>query len=142
MVDGHPTYTDFIMNNPNGWPVDQAIGAYAMAPINGPLVSDRRYQEQMFALQMQRDAQTLWTIEGAEKYELPLLTPSPNESRELARIINEIDTFKAETEAKIILGTMPLNDSVWTNYVNTVKRMGIDRALEIQNAALARYKAR
>ena len=39
-----------------------------------------------------------------------------------------------------ILGTENLNN--WDNYVNTIKKFGIDRAIEIQNAALSRYLVR
>jgi putative aldouronate transport system substrate-binding protein len=54
--------------------------------------------------------------------------------------MNEINTYQSEMEIKFILGTENL--SGWDTYVSTIKRMGIDRAIEIQNAALARYNAR
>jgi putative aldouronate transport system substrate-binding protein len=130
------------MNNPNGWSVDQSIAAYVRATSGGPLIQDMRYQEQMFAHQVQKDAVKLWSIEGAERYVLPPVTPTPRESQESARIMNEIRTYRDEMEIKFILGTVPLTDAAWVNYVNTIKRLGIDRALEIQNTALARYNAR
>jgi putative aldouronate transport system substrate-binding protein len=54
--------------------------------------------------------------------------------------MNEINTYQNEMELKFILGTESLSN--WSTYVSTIKRMGIDRAVEIQNAALARYNAR
>lgn len=52
----------------------------------------------------------------------------------------EINAYADEMMVKYILGTEPL--SSFDTYVETVKRMGIDRALEIQNAALVRYNNR
>jgi putative aldouronate transport system substrate-binding protein len=142
MIDGYPAYTEWVTNNPNGWSLDQAMAAYVRASSGGPLVQDIRYQEQLFALQVQKDAVKLWTVEGAEDFLVPPISPTVQESREFARIMNEIITYKDEMEIKFILGTEQLTDAAWTNYVNIIRRMGIDRALEIQNAALARYNAR
>ncbi len=41
---------------------------------------------------------------------------------------------------KFIFGTESLDD--FDKYVETVENMGLDRALEIQNAALERYNSR
>ncbi|MDR2542195.1 MAG: extracellular solute-binding protein [Treponema sp.] len=142
MVDGYPVFTDFIFSNPNGWTVDQSIAAFARAASDGPLIQDIRYQEQMFTYQVQRDAVKLWSIEGAENFVLPPITPTPRESQDLARIMNEIRTYRDEMEVRFILGMEQLTDAAWENYINTIRRMGIDQALEIQNAALARYNAR
>jgi putative aldouronate transport system substrate-binding protein len=113
-----------------------------MSADNGPMVQDIRYQEQQHVYQEQRDAVRLWTIEGAEDFLVPPITPTPQESREFAQIMSGIETYMNEMETKFILGTEPLTGAAWPNYVNTIRRMGIDRALEIQNAALARYNAR
>jgi putative aldouronate transport system substrate-binding protein len=45
-------------------------------------------------------------------------------------------------EIKFILGTEAITDASWNTYISTINRMGIDRAIEIQNAALIRYNAR
>jgi putative aldouronate transport system substrate-binding protein len=142
MENGFPAYTGLIMKNPKGWSVDQSIASYARAASDGPLIQDIRYQEQLFAYQVQKDGVKLWTVEGAGKYVLPPISPSPEESQETARIMSEIKTYRDEMEIKFILGTEPLTDAVWDNYIATIRRMGINRALEIQNAALARYNSR
>ena len=40
MVDGYPTYTDKILNNPEGWPLAQSLAAYIRGNYNGPFVQD------------------------------------------------------------------------------------------------------
>jgi putative aldouronate transport system substrate-binding protein len=140
MVDGYPTYTDIVMKNPKGWPISQGLGAYVRSVYNGPFVQDIRYFDQYMVLPAQKEGYKAWAIEGALKYVLPTITPTPEESREFARIMNEINTYRDEMELKFILGTENL--SVWDNYVNTIQRMGLDRAQAIQEAAMTRYNAR
>jgi putative aldouronate transport system substrate-binding protein len=140
MVNGYPAYTDWILKNPSGWPIAQSLGAYVRSVYNGPFVQDLRYFEQYMVLPEQQNAIKVWTIEGSLKYTLPAITPTPDESREFAQIMNEINTYRSEMELKFILGTENL--SSWDNYTSTIKRMGIDRAIAIQEAALARYNAR
>jgi putative aldouronate transport system substrate-binding protein len=140
MTNGYPAYADTVMENPSGWPVAQGLGAYVRSVYNGPFVQDIRYFEQYMALPAQKEGYKTWTIEGALKYVLPTITPTPEESREFAQIMNEINTYRDEMELKYILGTE--NFSSWDNSVSTIQRMGLDRAQAIQEAAMARYNAR
>jgi hypothetical protein len=43
---------------------------------------------------------------------------------------------------KFILGTEVLNDTSYNNFINTIRRMNIDRDIAVYNIALGRYKAR
>ncbi|MDR1637963.1 MAG: extracellular solute-binding protein [Treponema sp.] len=140
MVDGYPAYTDIILKNPQGWPVAQGLGAYVRSVYNGPFVQDIRYFDQYMTLPAQKEGYKTWAIEGALKYVLPTITPTPEESREFARIMNEINTYRDEMELKFILGTEDL--SIWDSYVSTIQKMGLDRAQAIQEAAMTRYNAR
>jgi putative aldouronate transport system substrate-binding protein len=139
-INGYPAYTDIVMKNPKGWSIAQGIAAYARSQDSGPFVQDPRYREQYFNMPEQQDALKLWVFPEMLNHLMPPVTPTSEESREYARIMNEINTYQTEMEIKFILGTESL--SGWDNYVNTIKRMGIDRAVEIQNAALTRYNAR
>jgi putative aldouronate transport system substrate-binding protein len=141
MVNGFPTFTDKILNNPDGWNLGQSMQPYCWSPGSGPFSQDGRYIIQYVPLPEQRAALETWTPSAsALSYKLPSLTPTQEESNEFSRIINEINTYVNETTLKIVLGSESLNN--FDSYVNTLKRMGIERALEIQNAALARYYAR
>jgi putative aldouronate transport system substrate-binding protein len=140
-VSGYPLYTDYVMNNPS-WTIGQGVASYARAASTGPLLQDGRYQEQLFALDVQKDGMVMWPIQGADRYVVPPLSPTPEESSEFARIMNDVNTYQQEMESKFILGTEALTDSAWNNYIATLRRLGIDRAIEIQNAGLARYNKR
>jgi putative aldouronate transport system substrate-binding protein len=140
LVNGEPVYTDFVMKNPDGWPVAQALSAYTRSSYNGPFVQDVRYTLQYQALPEQKEALEVWAIAKSLDRVRPPITPTPEESREYATIMTDVNTYAKEMQLRIVLGTE--NISVWDTYVSTINRMGLPRALEIQNAALARYNNR
>jgi putative aldouronate transport system substrate-binding protein len=142
MVNGKPIYTPQIMNDPKGWPLSQSMSAYVRSTGAGPFVQNEGYIEQYYALPEQLQALTNYNTPGALNYLLPPITASQVESRELASIMNDINTYCDEMMTKIILGTETLTDASWNTFVSTVRQMGIDRAIAIEKAALDRYRAR
>ncbi|MGG6312435.1 extracellular solute-binding protein [Paenibacillus macerans] len=140
MVDGYPKYTDLLMKNPDNLAPAQAISLYARGSYNGPFVQDKRYAEQFFARQTQRDAIEIWKNTDAEKYQLPSITPTPEESSEYAAIMNDINTLVDEMTIKIILGEESVDQ--FESYVDKMKSLRLERAIEIQGAALERYNNR
>jgi len=140
MVNGYPKYSDLLMKNPDGLAPAQAISLYTRGSYNGPFIQDKRYAEQYFALQTQRDAIDIWKKTDAAKYALPPLTPTPEESSEFATIMNDINTLVDEMTLKIILGDEPVDK--FDSYVAKMKSLKLDRAIEIETAALKRYNAR
>jgi putative aldouronate transport system substrate-binding protein len=139
MVGGVPTYTDLIMKNPNGWPISQGLGAYTRGNYNAPSIPDGRLIRQYFAFDEQKEALGFVLPETVARA-VPPVSPTPEESREYASIMNEINTYANEMLTKFILGTESLSN--WDAYVRTINNMGLARALEIQNAALDRYNKR
>lgn len=140
MVDGYPTYTDEIYNNPNGWSVAQSLSAYVRGNYNGPFVQDLRYLEQYYTIDTQKESASIWGATNAAKYKVPPVTPTTEESSEYKQIMNEITTYRDEMTLKFILGDESLDK--FDEFVNTLYDFGLERALEIQNAALDRYNAR
>jgi putative aldouronate transport system substrate-binding protein len=140
MENGYPKYTDEILNNPQGWSVAEALAANVRSVVGGPFFQDVRYMEQYMSLPEQQAGPVIWGIDDPYRHVLPPTTPTPEESSEIARIMNEIKTYRDELMVKYILGTENL--AGWNAYVETIKKMGIDRVLELQNTALARYNAR
>ncbi|GAA3409590.1 extracellular solute-binding protein [Paenibacillus hodogayensis] len=140
LENGYPKYTDLIMNNPDKLAPAQAMSMYFRSNYNGPFVQDKRYIEQYLALPEQRDAVGIWQKTEAAKYQLPLLTPTQEESSEYAKIMTDIDTLVDEMTLKLIIGTEPLDS--FEKYVDKMKSLKLDRAIEIQKAALDRYSKR
>ncbi|PNV61993.1 ABC transporter substrate-binding protein [Clostridium sp. chh4-2] len=140
MVDGNPIYTDWILKNPDGWPVSQAMSAYIRGNYNGPFVQDLRYLTQYYTIDAQKETPNVWGATNARKHKVPPITPTSEESKEYSTIMNEINTYRDEMALKFIFGTESLDK--FDEYVKNIENMGLSRALEIQNAALERYNAR
>lgn len=141
MEGDRPMYTDIIVNNPDGWPVNQAMGKYIMASYDGPYVQSFEYQIQYFVRQEARDAMTIWNNCNSREHVLPNISPSVDESAEYASLIRDIETYVEEMTAKFILGTEDV-ETGFDAYIETLKKMGLDRATEIMNSALVRYNER
>ena len=140
MVDGEPQFTDEILNNPNGWTKKTAQGAYTLG-LGGPVVKDPRVGEQTMDIPEQREARyEIWSDSDMRNYLLPPITPNSEESREFSTIMNEIETYRDEMTIKYIMGQESLD--TFDEYVANIQTLGIDRAIEIQTAALERYNAR
>jgi len=139
IIDGKYVYTDEILNNPNGLPLAEAIGKYT--PVSGSRIfQDTRYFSQMTAHPNQREAVTLLTQATVERAMRPL-TPTSDESSRLARIVNEMDTYRQERFAKFVMGQEDI-ESNWNTYINTLNSMGLNEALQIYQRALERYYKR
>ncbi|MGN8681400.1 extracellular solute-binding protein [Gracilibacillus sp. HCP3S3_G5_1] len=140
MVDGYPTYTEEITENPDGLPMNQALGKYIRASYGGPLVQDVRYVEQYLELPQQQEAVEIWGETAENEINMPPITLNADESEEYNSIMSDLDTYYDEMVLRFIMGEEPLSN--FEDFVETLKGMGIERAIELQQAALDRYIAR
>ena len=139
MVDGYPKYTDLIMNNPDGIAFSQIVSLYSRSS-TGPVVGDERVTEQSYSLPELQDALKLWARTDMGKYLLPPLSPTAEEASELAQIVNNVNTYKQEMEAKFASGAESLDN--FDAFVEQLKNLGLERAIEIQQKAYDNYLKR
>ena len=71
---------------------------------------------------------------------MPNITMTSDEANRYATIMGDVNTYVGEMTTKFILGSEDL--SGWDAYVESVKGMGIDEAISLQQAALDRFFAR
>lgn len=140
LVNSVPTYTDLIMKNPNKWTSAQAMSMYARSAMSGPFIQDKGYIMQYYELPQQKDALTKWEDQDFSKYQLPTITPSKEESSEMSKIMNDVNTYRDEMTIKFIMGTEPLEN--FDKYIEQMKKLGIERAIQINQAALERFNKR
>lgn len=140
MVDGAPHYTDLLLKNPDGLSITHAMAGHIRANYNGPFVQDEAYAQQYYTLDTQKEAVKIWSNTNMGKHVIPPITPSSDEAKEQSQIMNEINTYRDQYTVKFILGDADFSE--WDAYVEQIKKMGLDRVLEIQNSALDRYNAR
>ena len=93
-----------------------------------------------YTLDGQKKSYETWTVKTAAKYAMPNVTPTAEESEEYSTIMNEVETYRDEMTNKFILGTESLDN--FDQYVETLNSLGLQRAIEIQDAALERYNKR
>lgn len=139
LVDGYPKYTDDIMKNPNGLNVSQAMSMHFRAAYGGPFVQDKRYIEQYMELDSQKEAIQVWS-EPENKIQMPKVTMTADENKQFASIMTDLNTYSDEMVTKFIMGVEPLAN--FDQYVQTLKSMGIEEAIKIQQAALDRFNSR
>jgi putative aldouronate transport system substrate-binding protein len=82
----------------------------------------------------------IWQKNNDGAYILPPITMTADEGAEYSRIMSDIETYRKEMVLKFILGTEPLSN--YDSFVNQIKSMNIDRAIELQQAALDRFNQR
>lgn len=140
MVDGYPTYTDIVTKNTEGYTMANMLGIYTKASAQGAFVQDARYFEQYASLDVQQEAVKNWMNSDAKAHLLPPVTPSGEESKELAKLMSNYSTYEEEMAISFIMGKTSFDN--WDSYIAQMKEMGIDRAIEIYQAAYDRYLAR
>ena len=140
LEDGVPTYTDYIMHNPDGKTMAEMLALDTRAT-GGPFAQDVRYTEQFLALPEQSAAVENWRETDDEKYSVPtVLSYTAEESDEYTRIMTNIDTLKSEKFVKYIQGSESFD--TWDSYVSELEKIGINDAIAIVQAAYDRYKNR
>lgn len=140
IINGYPTLTDLVMNNTWGYNQEEAIARYALGPINYPNARDIRFYEQVnLNTEQKKRIQTNWTT-GTTEILIPPITLNADESTKYSNIMADIKTYTDEYVLKFIIGDEPLDK--FDEFVRTIKGMGIDDAIAIQEEALKRYNAR
>ncbi|NQX63336.1 extracellular solute-binding protein [Paenibacillus qinlingensis] len=141
-VNGQPVYTDLILKNPDKLPIAQAMGKYFAA--NFPFVgaNDDRYNDQYYQLQQQKDAVKTYAKYANNAYTvlMPPVSLTPEESKETGKIMNDVNTYLNEIVVKIVMGAASVSE--FDKAIEQLKKMNIDRAIQIQQAALDRYNKR
>lgn len=142
MVDGKPTYTELITNNPDGLKMAQALGMNVRAGTGTAFSCDPGYIDQYYNLPQQRAALDAWSlsVEPGRKQTLPTIMPNSEESEEYANIMAEVEKHKDQMVIKFIMGLEPVEK--FDEFVEDLNRLGLEKAMKIQTAALNRYNKR
>ena len=131
IVNGVPTYTEEITNNPEGLSMGQALGAYVRSNYYGPFVQDKGYMEQYAYYPQQKQAIQTWMDTEEQKHMLNAYRPvSMEENHEYSMLLNDVTTYKIDMVAKFILGMESLDN--FDAFVQRLKDLGAERIVEIR----------
>jgi putative aldouronate transport system substrate-binding protein len=139
LESGYPRYTAELMRSPLGLPPAQAMSRFILGNTNGPFVQDPRYIEQYFELPAQKEALKTW-LEPTDERQMPPVTPTQEESRRFASIMNDVNGKYQEIFTRVITAAEPM-DSM-SGLPAQLRQIGIDEAIKIQQSALDRYNKR
>ena len=140
MVNGRPMFTDLIKKNPNGLGLAQAIARYGMMSASGPFVKSREWSYQKADDPVLLDALNVWMKSAVNKALPEGLSPTSEESKKLATIMGRVNTYMDEMFVKFVTGAEPIAN--YSAFVENLKKLGIDDALAVQQAAIDRWAKR
>ncbi len=127
---------DYRYSNPDGLSSGTVLVKYSMK--NPPI----RYMGMQIenATEIKQQGYKIW-----ETYEpvnaIPYrITMTSDESTEYSSLYTDIETYVEECNVKFIMGQMSLDD--YDSYRDTLKSMGIERCIELKQAAVDRYSQR
>lgn len=136
MVNGTPKFTDEIMNAPEG--TRNILGKYVH--MNGSMIQDpRAFAQYSVSRPQQEQAIKTWKSD-ADKYLLPEIALTPAESDQVSTIMNDINSYVNEMYFKYLFGQEPIDK--FDSYVAQVKKLGLDKAIQLYQNALDRYQKR
>ena len=134
MENGQPVYTDLVVANKGGLSGDLVMLQYAHQT-NFPMI--QRDSQLEWKFEETNLAVEVWRKTKHEDYLLPPITPTTEEAGELSALMDGIGEYVKDAELRIIMGV----DSIeaYDHMVKQLKLMGIERILEIKQAAYERY---
>ena len=139
VIDGKKVFTDFIMKDPTISPYEK-ITKYAYPNWTYNVPTDvEAYVQTEYVIPAQKEASMLWATADRSLL-IPPLTFTEDESTRLGNINTDVNTYVSEMTSKFIMGLEPLEN--FDAYVNTIKSMGIEDAIQVYQDALDRYNAR
>ena len=131
-------YADSIMNADN---IAVEMAHYGRANMSGAFVQDPAYILGYYATEQQKAAVSLWASNDVSGTILPPITMTPEESDEYKSLNSQVTTAVDEFRDKVLAGSIDVNEG-WDAYIEQIKGMGVERMVELQQAALDRYNAR
>lgn len=131
--NGYPKYTDLILNNPDGWSITDAMGAYMKSAYNGVMIQDQRYIEQYYQLPQQKNAQKIWGETNMEKHLLPQLYVDVSVMDKDSEIMANVKTYVDEMTLRFINGAESFDK--YDKYLEELKKFGIEDAIKFRQDA-------
>jgi len=144
LVDGFPKYTDLITKNPDGLSTGDAQGKY-IGIFGMPKYEDMRVWAQLSLTSpgaRQANIHT-WTDTFTEATNTPMppAMMEPDDAEEYADIMADLHTYVLESVAKFTTAEWDVEGN-YGAFVDTCRKLGGERALELQRKAVKAWQAR
>lgn len=140
MIDGVPTFTEQITNNPDGLSMQYAMAPYCFSWDGGNMLQDENYIYQYAGRPQQQEALATWSDTLKGDYVMPRVTIPDDMSARFASLGNDINTYCSEMRIKFITGEESLDN--FDAFRDTLRNMGIEEYIAIEQAAYDEFMAR
>lgn len=141
ITDGKKTYTDAVLNDPDGKTVAEAIQQWAQ-PLQGftkPMEYEA-WKQITLVLPEQIAANETWSA-GVSDMILPNLELPSDKNSDYTKIMNDVSTYMNEMSMQFITGQIAVEDG-WDSYVQTLKDMKVETACTYMQEAWDAFNAR
>ena len=139
--NGEPYFLDVVKNDPDGLSMDVALGKYTMVSQLDAILKDHRVEAiRMWTYDAQKKASEVWNQTDFTFRYPPTVTLTEDEAQEYAEIMSDIETFRDEKIVRFIIGSEDLEG--FEDFVSTIEKMNIERAIEIKQEAYDRLQER
>lgn len=133
--DGNIKFTDKIVGGENGYTALNAMETY-LIPSN--LMTLKDVQREMAAISSENmEMCQVWDKDGADLY-MPSVTLTAAEQQLYDSIMMDVEPYMKEMTNRMIVGATDI-ETGWTNYINTLNEMGIEKAVKCYQDAYNRY---
>ena len=137
-AQGEITFTDKVVHNEWNLPEDKAVESLLM-PSNLMLLKDWS-REVTFMTEKNKDMCEVWDKDGVDLY-VPVLQLTASEKEVYDNIMLDVEPYMKEMTNKMIVGAVDI-DTEWDIYIQTLKSMGIEGAVNLYQNAYNRYMHR
>ena len=139
-ADGKVTYTDYILKNPDGLAVNEAMAGYMVNFEGGGGLQAVDYLTGYYSsIPSVAAAPAIWSSKGEVDQSMRLVKLTADENEEKA-LYSEVDKTSNAALTAFITGAKDI-DTEWDAYVKQVEGLGLNDLLKIYQAAYDRYMA-
>ena len=129
-------FTDTIMHNSEGKTPIEAITQYGLTQFPATMLRSDAFMELNTALDEQKGAMETWRQADVSRI-LPAMTFSPEEQKEITKVMDDIYMYRNEWMHKLVMGVEPIDK--WDEISAKIKKMGIEKAIAAYQSAYDRY---
>ena len=146
MENGVPKFVENITNNKDGVSIMEMAQRYSRAMGASPGYSDhetyKNLLDQVYVYDRQKEAFSTWSAatDSAREHQYPYISPSAEDADEFSALNTEISTYVDEMVFKFVNGSKPLSE--FDAFRETLKKMGVERYIEINSKSYERFLKR
>lgn len=135
--DGGRSFTDLVLNNPDGLASNIALGLYTLSAI--PYVTTAERTQASFTREAQFEAVKIWN-QGRSNAHLYYGTLTSNETDQYTGRAGDLATLVDENSLQFVTGAKSFDE--WDDFIARAYTLGIEGLTSVKQAAYNRYIAR